>query len=686
MIRLENRSVRQKLFLLLSIPLIAALWFGGATALSRQEVAEEMAHLQRLTRLAVVAGDLIHELQLERGMTVAFMGSGGQDFKQELPQQRAAVDGALAAYRAQARGGEVLPGETEMHLARIEGSLGRLPERRGAAEKRSVPPGEIMEHYGESIEQLLALVAAVGKQATNAEITTRALAYLDLMRAKEVAGIRRASLRVALRAGAWAPGSYGRFAGLLAQGEAHLEGFEAKASEAGKKARGERMAGELIDEAKRIEAAALASDGGRLAGLDPDRWFTAQTARIEAMRGVERELTAELTQVVSELRAKAERQLAFSLVGVIFAAVACLLAGWRVARSIVGPLGESVRVAEQIAEGRLDVEIEARGTDEFAQLAVAMSTMRERLDDILSQIAREAREVSGASEEIAKSGTDLSSRTAEQAASLEETASAMEEMAATTRQSAENAELGRRLGEDARRAAESGQEVIRGATEAMQSIHQQSKRIVEIIDVINGIAFQTNLLALNASVEAARAGEQGRGFAVVAGEVRALAQRCAESSKDIRRIVDESARSVEAGSDWVNRSGERLVEIVGSVGRLNDLMTEIAAAARQQAEGIEQVNAAITTLDSTTQQNAALVEESASASQTLQDKAANTAELLSFFKLQQAEVGRPPRTVTAGARPRRREDAPRPRDDGGTPGASVAFAQRNGKAESFAEF
>ena len=297
------------------------------------------------------------------------------------------------------------------------------------------------------------------------------------------------------------------------------------------------------------------------------------------------------------------------------------------------PLAEAIRVARAVAQGNLDNQIDVHSTDEFGQLMQAMKDMNASLVNIVSQVRTGTDTIATASSQIASGNLDLSSRTEEQASSLEETASSMEELTSTVKQNAENARQANQLVVSTADVAVKGGQVVGQVVDTMASIKQSSRKIADIIGVIDGIAFQTNILALNAAVEAARAGEQGRGFAVVASEVRNLAQRSAGAAKEIKTLIEDSVGKVDAGSELVDEAGKTMGEIVSSVKRVTDIMSEIAAASAEQSAGIEQVNQTVTQMDDATQQNTALVEEAAAAAESLQEQAGKLAEAVSVFKL-----------------------------------------------------
>jgi methyl-accepting chemotaxis protein len=326
---------------------------------------------------------------------------------------------------------------------------------------------------------------------------------------------------------------------------------------------------------------------------------------------------------------------------VILSTFSGVLLGVLITRSLKRQLGGepdyAAGVASRIAAGDLTVDIDLRPKDQTSML-FAMREMRDSLANIVSQVRTGTDTITTASSQIAAGNLDLSSRTEEQASALEETASSMEEITSTVKQNADNSRQANELAVNASGIAVRGGAVVSQVVDTMGSITESSRKIVDIIGVIDGIAFQTNILALNAAVEAARAGEQGRGFAVVASEVRSLAQRSASAAKEIKQLIGNSVEKVDAGSKLVEQAGSTMTEIVDSIQHLTDIMADITAAGREQSAGIEQVNQAITQMDEVTQQNAALVEEAAAASQSLQDQATHLSEIVSVFKLDNAQL------------------------------------------------
>lgn len=313
-------------------------------------------------------------------------------------------------------------------------------------------------------------------------------------------------------------------------------------------------------------------------------------------------------------------------------AVALAVAAWLI-RSIARPLNQASMAAARVAAGDLTGKIDITTQDEAGQVLLAMDRMQASLVQVVSNVRRNSESVATASAQIAQGNQDLSQRTEEQASALQQTAATMEQLAVTTRKNADSAKLANQLAQSASVVAAHGGEVVSNVVNTMDGISNSSRRIGDIIGVIDGIAFQTNILALNAAVEAARAGEQGRGFAVVASEVRSLAKRSAEAAKEIKALISRSVEQVEHGTVLVDKAGKTMVEIVGSIQRVSDIVAEITSASVEQSSGIEQVGDAVGQMDQVTQQNAALVEESAAAAESLKGQAQQLVQAVAVFKL-----------------------------------------------------
>jgi methyl-accepting chemotaxis protein len=335
-----------------------------------------------------------------------------------------------------------------------------------------------------------------------------------------------------------------------------------------------------------------------------------------------------------EARAAQARNIELLVAAVILGGlVAALWLSLVFIRSITGPLSEALTVANAVAEGDLRVKVNVRGDNELGQLMQALATMRDHLARVVQQVMVGAESVATASAQIAQGDNDLSGRTEEQASALEETSASMEELGSTVQQNADNAHQANQLAQNASTVAIKGGDVVGQVVHTMKDINDSSKRIADIISVIDGIAFQTNILALNAAVEAARAGEQGRGFAVVASEVRSLAGRSAEAAKEIKQLIDASVERVAQGTALVDQAGNTMTEVVSAIRRVTDIVGEISSSSSEQATGVSQVVEAVAQMDQTTQQNAALVEEIAAAADSLRSQAQQLVQTVSVFKI-----------------------------------------------------
>jgi len=356
--------------------------------------------------------------------------------------------------------------------------------------------------------------------------------------------------------------------------------------------------------------------------------------------------TASAASYAEALRAY-ERQLMIYAAMVLIGVLAAGFSWFSLRRAIISPLNQAISQFELIAAGDLTAVVDVRSQDEMGRLLTALRSMQEQLVGTIGNVQASGEQIASASHQIAAGNLDLSRRTEEQAASLEETASSMEEMTATVKHNAENAMQASQLATQALAVANEGDAAVQDVSATMAEIADGSKKVVDILAVIESIAFQTNILALNAAVEAARAGEQGRGFAVVASEVRSLAQKSASAAKDIKALTTESTQKVNAGTALVAKAGATMKSMAHAVQRVSDIMGEISAASKEQSTGIEQVNIAISHMDTVTQQNAALVEEAAAASGSLDDQAQHLRETVSRFRLPAEAQGH--RHLTASA-------------------------------------
>ena len=376
-----------------------------------------------------------------------------------------------------------------------------------------------------------------------------------------------------------------------------------------------------------FKAAGFESAAGDAAVAGMDR----EPARLLAESGSR--IAADSAATSADAAVQAHRASLLSIVLMLAVGAVGIGVGVLFSRKITRPVDDALGLARAIAGGDLTTHVKAIGQDEISELLKALVAMQGSLASVVGNVRSNSESVATASSQISQGSNDLSARTEEQAAALQQAAASMEELGSTVRQNAENALSANQLALGASTVARKGGDVVGEVVVTMKGINESSKRIVDIIGVIDGIAFQTNILALNAAVEAARAGEQGRGFAVVASEVRSLAQRSADAAKEIKSLISASVERVEHGSALVDRAGVTMTEIVTSIARVTDIMGEISAASTEQSTGVGQISEAIAQMDQATQQNAALVEESAAAAESLRDQAQQLVQAVAVFKL-----------------------------------------------------
>jgi methyl-accepting chemotaxis protein len=397
----------------------------------------------------------------------------------------------------------------------------------------------------------------------------------------------------------------------------------------------------LISKVIELRSAGQREEAQQIVWRDLKPLFVEWLKRINALIDFEEKLIQERLHLAQSIAAR------FSAVMITLTVIAVLLgalAAWLIGRSIQRALGaepwEVKAVADAVRNGDLVRDIDTRNAD-HASVIVAMKAMRDSLVAVVGGVRASAQQVATSAAEIDRGNQDLSGRTESQASALEETAASMEELGSTVRQNADNARQANQLAQNASAVAVRGGEVVAQVVDTMKGINDSSRKIADIISVIDGIAFQTNILALNAAVEAARAGEQGRGFAVVASEVRSLAGRSAEAAREIKTLISASVERVEQGSALVDQAGATMNEVVASIRRVTDIMGEISSASMEQSQGVAQVGEAVSNMDQTTQQNAALVEEMAAAASSLKDQAQELVQAVAVFKLAQHRSGLP---------------------------------------------
>ncbi|WGI25731.1 nitrate- and nitrite sensing domain-containing protein [Halomonas alkaliantarctica] len=618
----NRMSMRFKFACVLLLPLLALAWFATQGIMERRATVQEFDRLHALTQLAQRAGDAVHQMQLERGMTAGFLGSEGDAFGNQLNQQRPNTDAAVLAFRAQrdALAPELLTPAVEQRLNEIDAQWQRQAALRKRVDDLDIAMGDALSHYTGINGQLMAFVGTLSHLTSEGDIARQLNAYEQLLEAKDLAGIERALLANAFAADGMPPAMLQRFLKLIGKEQAYLDSFRSLAGNEGREQLDQALSGPEIERLleRRELAISQAEVGGY--GVEPEQWFEWQTVKIGRLKALEDRIA---TAVVSEtlvLRKEAQQALWQYAVIALFASLMAIIATALMVRAITQPLNQALT---DIANRGNDLtqRLAVPGSDELSQLYLAFNESSAVTEALVADVKRNAQSVAVASNQMAQGNQDLAQRTEEQSASLVQTASSMEQITATVRQSAENAQQAQQITDDVTHQAQEATQVASQAQQAMHQILQANEQVTSIVATIDNISFQTNLLALNASVEAARAGEHGRGFAVVADEVRKLASRSAQEASQIRHLIDNNVAKIAEGENLVTSTNEILVRIAQRLGQMANLMGEMTSATHEQSAGIEQINRAMAQLEEVTQQNAALVEEMAAASRSLDDQA-----------------------------------------------------------------
>lgn len=625
-------SMRMKLFIALFPLLLALIWFAGSGMLSRIGTERQMDTIGQLTTLARSTGDVVHQLQRERGMSAGFIGARGQQFRDEILVQRKLTDDALVKLnQALARTDtNLIQGNIAATLKMFKDNIQSLDATRNAISALNIEASKSTQFYTQTIYGLLSFVGGIGQLSASGPMVNELAAFYSLLNLKEQAGIERALLTNVFSVDRFSDGQFRMLSDVVGKQEAWLTATRRFSSEAQAAELDKALASAEVTRALELRTIALnkAQEGGF--GVKPTDWFTAQTKRIEILRQVETQaadaLLAHSAALAHNARVDWQSFLAISLIALLIAIAFAMI----VVRSIQQQLTNTLKTINEM-DGDLTRRLDVPGSDELSALNRAYNQAIENIQHIVQEIKSGALILSNASSDITDGNQDLAQRTDEQAASIVETAASMEQISTAISQTAHNASEAERLTQSMANDVMDATRVSNEASQSMAAIRSSSDNIFQIVASIDEISFQTNLLALNAAVEAARAGELGKGFAVVAAEVRHLSQRCAREASLIRELVNQNMNNIGEGVQRVSASEAALKAAADTTGRMKQYVSDIARAANEQSLGVTQVHQALNQLEQVTQQNAALVSQMATASQMLDAQSKSMSTLVDRF-------------------------------------------------------
>ena len=625
-------SMKMKLFIALFPLLLALIWFAGSGMVSRIDTEQQMNTIGQLTTLARSAGDVVHQLQRERGMSAGFIGARGQQFRDELAAQRKLTDEALVTLNQVLTDTDkdLLQGDVAATLKTFNESIQSLDATRTAINGLTIDSPKASQFYTQTIAGVLNFVGGMGHLSTSGSMVNELAAYYSLLNLKEQAGVERALLSNIFSMDRFDDGQFRMFSDVVGKQDAWLTAARRFSSPAQASELDRALQSTEATRALELRSTAFdkAAEGGF--GVNPTDWFNAQTLRIETLRKVENHtadtLQAHATLLAHNARVDWQSFLAISLIALLIAIAFAVM----VARSIQQQLNGTLKTIAEM-DGDLTRRLEVPGSDELSALNRAYNQAIENIQHIVQEIKSGAVVLRSASSDIAAGNQDLAQRTDEQAASIVETAASMEQISTAITQTADNASEAERLTQAMERDVLEANRVSNEASQSMAAIRSSSEQISQIVGSIDDISFQTNLLALNAAVEAARAGELGKGFAVVATEVRNLSQRCAREASLIRELVNQNMDKIGEGVARVTASGTALKAAADNTGRMKQYVSDIARAASEQSLGVAQVHQALNQLEQVTQQNAALVSQAATASQMLDGQSEAMSTLVDRF-------------------------------------------------------
>ncbi|MDO8234458.1 nitrate- and nitrite sensing domain-containing protein [Citrobacter werkmanii] len=622
--------MKMKLIIALQPLLLALCWFAGSGILTRIETERQMENIAQLTALARSAGNVVHELQKERGMSVGFLGAEGKTFKDELNAQRALTDREIEVFVGSLSDTALQAGDVTTSVAAFKKNILSLATIREKVTQLGLPASEAVKFYTNVIADVLNFVGRLGTLTDSGEMANSFAAYYNLLNLKEQAGIERALLSNVFSSGHFTDGQLHQLSDVVSKQNVWLaQSLRLSPPEQAAMLKSRLQSTEATQALSLREAAfSHAANGGF--DVDPTVWFKVQTQRIEVMRQIENVAANLLWESAIKLAQDARKNWQIHMAVSLLALLASLAFAGAIALNMHRQFSDTLSKIAGM-NGDLTQRLATPGKDELSSLNRAYNTMLENIQHIVQEIKQGSLVLYDASSSITAGNQDLAQRTDEQAASIVEAVASMEQLSTTITQTADNAReaelLTIRLEKEVRQASN----VASAANQSMGDIRSSSEEISNIVTSIDDISFQTNLLALNAAVEAARAGEMGRGFAVVASEVRNLSQRCAKEANQIRELVAQNMVKISEGVERVTASATALKAAADNTTTMKQYIGDIARVATEQSQGVSQINQALRPMEQVTQQNAALVSQAANDSQRLDNLSVTMRDLVNRF-------------------------------------------------------
>ncbi|WP_204578343.1 methyl-accepting chemotaxis protein [Citrobacter cronae] len=622
--------MKMKLIIALQPLLLALCWFAGSGIWTRIETERQMENIAQLTALARSAGNVVHELQKERGMSVGFLGAEGKTFKDELNAQRALTDREIEVFVDSLSDTGLQAGDVTTSVAAFKKNILSLATLREKVTQLGLPASEVVKFYTNVIADVLNFVGRLGTLTDSGDMANSFAAYYNLLNLKEQAGIERALLANIFSSGHFADGQLHQLSDVVSKQNVWLaQSLRLSPPEQAAMLKSRLQSTDATQALSLREAAfSHAANGGF--DVDPTVWFKVQTQRIEVMRQIENVAANLLWESAIKLAQDARKNWQIYMAVSLLALLASLAFAGAIALNMHRQFSDTLNKIAGM-NGDLTQRLATPGKDELSSLNRAYNTMLENIQHIVQEIKQGSLVLYDASSSITAGNQDLAQRTDEQAASIVEAVASMEQLSTTITQTADNAReaelLTIRLEKEVRQASN----VASAANQSMGDIRSSSEKISNIVTSIDDISFQTNLLALNAAVEAARAGEMGRGFAVVASEVRNLSQRCAKEANQIRELVAQNMVKISEGVERVTASATALKAAADNTTSMKQYIGDIARVATEQSQGVSQINLALRPMEQVTQQNAALVSQAANDSQRLDNLSVTMRDLVNRF-------------------------------------------------------